>query len=143
MSWTLVPRLIADLFDVRARRSSRKYTWLLILGVNRYSRSHLSPARNRNETWKRIEAVVHAPPDRAEWGMVYLPGAINVADIMDSVLSYGLIFLRNYSTLLRKRERGRERKDSIAERSRLYKGAFMRRTIFPCDFPPFLRDVRI
>jgi len=31
--------------------------------------------------------------------MVYLAGAINVADIMDGGLSYGPIFLRNYSAL--------------------------------------------
>lgn len=65
-----------------------------------------------------VAAVAHAPPDSGRRGMVYLPGAINVADIMDSGLSYGPIFLRNYSTLLRN---GR---DSIAERGARYKGAY-------------------
>lgn len=60
--------------------------------------------------------------------MVYLPGAINVADIMDSGLSYGLIFLRNYILRFYARER---RRDSIAERSRVY----IRAPI--CDVPSF------
>lgn len=62
---------------------------------------HLETNRkaNRNDG-SAVAAVAHAP-DSGRRGMVYLPGAINVADIMDSELSYGPIFLRNYSTLLR------------------------------------------
>ena len=75
---------------------------------------HLETDREANRNGGgAVAAVAHAPPDSGRRGMVYLPGAINVADIMDSGLSYGPIFLRNYSTLLRN---GR---DSIAERSQV------------------------
>lgn len=88
---------------------------------HKYSAYRYSPSarasRNDRETNRNgggaVAAVAHAPPDSGRRGMVYLPGAINVADIMDSGLSYGPIFLRNYSTLLRN---GR---DSIAERSQV------------------------
>lgn len=110
--------LIADQSDrargTRTRRPSRKCTYCKYSACTSIHRPHVHLETSREA--KRncggaVAAVAHAPPDSGRRGMVYLPGAINVADIMDSGLSYGPIFLRNYSTLLRN---GR---DSIAERS--------------------------
>lgn len=130
MSRMLVPGLIADQSDrgTRARRPSRKCIckYSACTGTH-HPHVHLETNREANRNGGgAVAAVAHAPPDSGRRGMVYLPGAINVADIMDSGLSYGPIFLRNYSTLLRN---GR---DSI-ERGAKYKGAYT---------PPSLPDCR-
>lgn len=103
MSRMLLPRLI-NLIAILVRRLSRKCIcckYSAGTGTH-HPHVHLETNReaNRNDG-SAVAAVAHAPPDSGRRGMVYLPGAINVADIMDSELSYRPIFLRNYSTLLR------------------------------------------